>query len=336
MTLFLVPARRLQRVSGMAPSSFPAPVMARITLGPGDAFGVAIDSRTTGLVGVDTWTLEANPDEGGSVMSGGLIEEIRAEFQVGLFRVRVDGQILTLSFTADSHDQARDIVNSAIQLLPPLLTLHLHVYVWVKLCEVSIGDEHFKFRLPEINFPVTGATTEHNTTLLKESITDWLWLRKEHLPLVSALYYFRQAKRLAASQPCPEPFISEIVLNLAKAIEIVFRTGDHELIRGRAHEWKCDSEQVEQFLIPILLLRNKFDGAHPALTQLTFDQRSTAIRFSFSAILHVEMFLLYVAKNVRLGTIRLEEASASLEKDKAQILERIAEYLASSRRKGGE
>lgn len=328
MTLFLVPARRLHKIGGTPPPSFPAAVTVRVALGPGDAFGVVLDSRTTGVAGDDTWTLEANPDEGSAVMSGGLIEEIRTAFQVGRFDVRVAGNILTLSFPSDSETNARETIRSAIQLIPPLLTLHLHVYVWVKLCEVTIGGQQYKFQLPEIHFPVTGATTEHNTGRLKQSIEEWLWFRKEHQSLVSALYYYRQAKRLAAIQPCPEPFVSEIVLNLAKAIEIVFRTPDHELIRARAREWQCDMEQVEQFLIPILILRNKFDVAHPAITPLTFEQRSTVSRFSMSTIRHVGMLLIDVSAKVRGGLIALEGSAGSLGMEKRDILDRIAGYLA--------
>jgi hypothetical protein len=327
MTLFLTPIRRIRRISGTAPTAYPTSVMAAITFGPGDAFGVSGgDLRTT--VGIpNTANLSGNLDEGSIELSGGLIQKIEADFHVDAFRVQVNGNILTFSFAAVSYDHARQVLNSALQLLPPILTLRLQVYVWVKLCEVRIGEERSNLILSQIDHPVTATTNELSTDSLRHSIAEWLSTKKEHLSLLSAYSYFRQAKRLAAIQPCPEPFVSEIVLNLAKAIEIIFRTKSHEIVRERARDWKYALDEVEEFLIPILILRSNVDVAHPALTQLTIDQRSTAIQFSFSAIRHVEMFLLHVAAGVQAGTIHLDGPSLAVDRDKSQFLERIAQYL---------
>lgn len=168
-------------------------------------------------------------------------------------------------------------------------------------------------------------------------MADWVSVSEEHLSFsfLSALSYLRQARRLTSIQPCPEPFVSEIVLNLAKAIEILFRGENREALRVRAREWNYDRDEVDQFLIPILILRSSLDVAHPALTQLSPEQRSTVIGFSFEAIRHVEKLLLHVGTSLFAGAIRLEEPSESVEKDKSQLLKRITEYLDLSRRKGG-
>jgi hypothetical protein len=332
MSLYLIPFRSLNRTNQDIPLSFPAQVTAQITFGPEDAFGLPTERRTTVAVGQPT-KFSGNANEGSIQLEGALIERLEAEFQVRHFRVRLNGNVLTLVFTASSYHEATQTLNSTHQLLVPIITHRLRTYVWIKLFTVMIGTGAFDFVLSPITRQVVAATTEQNTERIKESLVDWTGFKEEHRPFFSALSYFRQAYRLALIQPGAEPMVSEILLNLAKAIEVIFRSNKHEEIRRQAATWGFPSDEIEEVMLPILILRSNLDVAHVALAQLTVAERDTVVAFSLQALSNMEAVIDRVSKGLFSGSIRLTPISGAVAKDKRKLLTAIGHYMSAARKR---
>ncbi len=333
MSLFLIQGRKLLHKSGEVAKVYPATVKVQITFAPGDAFGVQSEPRTT--VGRGQVKLTYEPNEGILDVKEVLIDRIELQIQTDRLVAQVSGNILNLTFLAPSFNEAVQAVSSINQLLPPLLSLRLRTYVWIKSFEVNIGDALFDFIVERSTRRIVVTTTEDNSARVKTSISDWLASKVEHRRFFSGLYYYRQAQRHAHTQPSADPMVSEIILNLTKSLDALFNPSDRERsreqIRSRAKDWGLSLEEIEQLIIPLILLRNKFDVAHVALTPLDAQQRAIVIDFAIEALHNMEVLLSRIYDGLVSNQIILDPLADSLEKEKSKVLRSIEEYTTQSR-----
>ncbi|MBE9569247.1 MAG: hypothetical protein IMF11_01355, partial [Proteobacteria bacterium] len=153
------------------------------------------------------------------------------------------------------------------------------------------------------------------------------WVRADdrYRRVIAAFYYYRQAERLAALEPDRQAMVAEVVLNLTKALEIIF-SSDRDQLRFRASRWGFDTNLVEEKIIPLFLLRNQMDVAHVATGPLTPDQKQVVLNFTDIAFSHVHDVLKRVAELVRSGEIELDPISRSLDKDKEELIQTLKKY----------
>jgi len=140
-----------------------------------------------------------------------------------------------------------------------------------------------------------------------------------------AMYYFRQAERLACIEPERLSLAAEVILNLTKAIEIIFSTNRSQL-RKKAAEWGFESAYIERWIIPLLLIRNTLDVAHVTSGPLTREQRNILSEFTSRAITHVHNLLLRIFDMAKSDLTLLDPISQVLDKDKEKLLAEIKSY----------
>jgi hypothetical protein len=123
--------------------------------------------------------------------------------------------------------------------------------------------------------------------------------------------------------------MAEIILNLAKSIEVLF-SSDRDRLRGTAKSWGFDSDFIEEKLVRLLLIRNMLDVAHAAVTPLTSAQRETLQAFVFDAECFVKDTLLKVSELIGRSRIPADPVDRpdELDIDKAKLLDEIARYFA--------
>ena len=68
---------------------------------------------------------------------------------------------------------------------------------------------------------------------------------------------------------------SEIMLNLAKALEVLAKSDSRESLRAFSRSLGLTSSEIETQVIPIALIRNEVDIAHPVATPATAEQVAT-------------------------------------------------------------
>jgi len=327
MTHFLLQHRHLRRL-GQAQPSFPATLIARVKFGPEDAFGISgNDPRTTAKQGATPAGVYWSANEGVSLWDGPLIDQLKAEFQEGDLSGQWAGNQLLLKVNVKSLEDANHVVSSANQLVPAFLSLRLRVFVWIKEFLVEIGDCPFRLETSQHHYGITIASTKHNEECAKRSIRDWKLQGQESLRVVMAIYYYRQALRLATLEPDRQSMAAEVILNLAKAIEIIFSC-DRNRLRSKAKKWGLDLDSLERWIIPILLIRNEFDVAHGASAPLSSTQHEAILRFLIRALTHVHKFLEDFVEMVQAGKIVLDPPSASMAAAKERLLNKIEEYAA--------
>ena len=326
MSIYLLQHRGLVLKSGAVPSKFPAMVTATMTFAPEDAFGV----HTVGVRSTAPKDRPArfiwNANEGTAQWQVEFIDRVNATFNRENFKASLDGNKLVLTFNTPSLDHAGEVVTSANQFLPALLSFHLKVFVWIKKFEVKIEEANFNFEIPQSRFGITIATKDHNTNQILTALDEWLGSDKRYFRILSALYYYRHAKRLAIMEPNPESMIAEVLLNLTKAVEIIF-SSNREVLRARAREWGFPEVFIEKRIIPLFLIRNELDVAHVTTSPLDLEQRLVIIKFTDAAFLAVSELLKKISKMTRERDIELQTTSQHVEADKKKILQKIARYL---------
>ena len=327
MTYFLLQHRYLHSVNE-AQLSFPGTLVARIKFGPDDAFGVpGALLRTTAKRATPARVLW-NANEATSTWEGDLIDALNAELRLGNLSANWNGNELTVAAEVNSQDEANELVGSANQLLPAFLSLRLRVFVWIKEFLVEIGTCRFRLETASHRYGITIATTENNQEEAIQAIRDWVGQRRDSLRIVMATYYFRHAIRLAVLEPDRQSMAAEVILNLAKAIEIVF-SSDRERLRAKAKEWGFDSDFIERKVVPILLIRNQLDVGHAASAPLSSTQHQAILDFTDRALTHIHTLISRLVEMSQSGPVGFDPVSESMDKDKDRLLERIAEYAAS-------
>ena len=85
--------------------------------------------------------------------------------------------------------------------------------------------------------------------------------------LIAALTYFHRARRLARSGSSPWEFMSEIIVNYSKVLEVLFPGPESiKAARSGLATINYTETEIENIFIPVIALRNKIDGAHVDLT----------------------------------------------------------------------
>ena len=125
MSLYLLQHRTLKLKNGELPSSFPAPVTATIAFGPEDAFGIQYTDLRSTTQRARPARVIWNANEGISYWEAEYIEKVEATFTRNSFVAQLEGNQLTLNFNAESLEEAGQVVASANQFLPALLSIFL-------------------------------------------------------------------------------------------------------------------------------------------------------------------------------------------------------------------
>jgi hypothetical protein len=121
---------------------------------------------------------------------------------------------------------------------------------------------------------------------------------------------------------------AEVVLNLTKAIEVIF-SSNRDRLREKAREWGFDHNFIEQRVVPLFLIRNELDVAHAASTPLTAEQHQCLIDFTDRALTHVHTLLSRISELEASGKLQLDPISSSLDKQKEKLLTDIKRYAGS-------
>ncbi len=221
--------------------------------------------------------------------------------------------------------EAQQIIASANVLIPAFLSLRLRVFVWIKEFVAVLEDCNLRFEVGALRL-ITIATKGQNEQHASTGVRDWMELRDKSARIISAVYYYRHAMRLAHIDRAA--MAAEIVLNLAKAIEIIF-SSDRERLRVTALRWGLDQEFSERWIVPILLIRNEFNVAHAASAPLTEAHIEAILTFVDRAFVHVHSLLSTVLDKVHSGKVQLEPVSSSIDPSKEKLLPRISEYAAA-------
>lgn len=245
--------------------TFPTEATLRFTFEPSQLFGVGEGPLKIILLGSDHHILyDANTGKSFDHPEPPL-EPLGSNVQVYSGRFTLEGNILTYHFEAKDMASLTGRVAHLFYTLPPLLSTQLPEPVYLTNTSCWLGDMQFNLELMDSRLPFE----VHSKVSLEERVVTAL----EQLELVSeagnrrllaALHYSQVARRLLEAGSSPWEFAAEALLNFNKALEVLF--GDSmESVRDGLSTLGYQREQIERDFIPVVILRDQLDVAHPRL-----------------------------------------------------------------------
>jgi hypothetical protein len=327
MALYLLQQRYLRLVRGNE-AVFPSEVVINIHFGPLDAFGVESSSgRTTARQGAPAHLIW-NANNSTSSWEGPLIDKLDIGLQFGALNASWTGNKLEMRIRVEDRSEFDSAVASSSQILPILLSLKLKVYVWIEEYTIDVGATCYRYESASHRYGITIASTEGRESAVCQVIKDWLGQNDDSIRILMSANYLRQALRLSRLEPDRQLMAAEVILNLAKAIEMLF-SSDRNALRKKSHEWGIESKFIEQWIVPILLIRNELDVAHvTSAANLNTDHRAI-LDFMDRACTKVNELVSRVLDMYFSGKVTLDPPTKAIDNQRRKLLDKIAAYAST-------
>ncbi|MDX2059476.1 MAG: hypothetical protein SFV24_16820 [Gemmatimonadales bacterium] len=259
--------RHIRLLDTEAPQ-FPVTGEITFTLAPGQVFGTADGPLRAARIGSDfhaEWDANADRDLSRPI-PGFTPVQLKLAALGGEFEVR--GNAITFRTVLQSFDDLQRHVQLLLFALPAGLSALLPDPVYITATEGTVGLT--RFRLEHIG-AVTPLLVLDDSTLVQRVATALSNVeplaQKGSVRLLAAHRYVHTAARLLAAGYSRWEFMGEVVLNYAKALEILF--GDpRDAQRAGMRTLGMPDLDIETRFIPVTLLRDFLDVAHPKLAQL--------------------------------------------------------------------
>jgi hypothetical protein len=260
--------RRTLIVQAGGQLSFPSVVELRFKLVPGEPFGVGDGpSQTVRLGSTARMTFDANSGRQ-NVVSDPPVERVVIDMDLeDDLRVRFDGNEMFLTTSCSNMEKLGQLIDWAESVVPAFLAIEFVDAPGVSEISGDAGEVHFSVQYVGGSGTFDAVTVEiQHERLLK---TFRRLERREadrDRRLMVALKHFRAATRLEQVGYMPWEFMSEIILNYAKMLEVLFPAGQMiEGARAGLRELGYSDSEIEKWFIPALALRSNLDVAHVSL-----------------------------------------------------------------------
>ncbi len=150
--------------------------------------------------------------------------------------------------------------------------------------------------------------------------------------LIAGIHYFHMACRLAREGCTPGEFVAEVLLNLAKTLEVLFPpSGDgrtRDAVRNGLSYLGLSKEQIERDFIPAISLRNEIDVGHVELALFTMDQLKTIHAYAERAEFAFRGMLETLLERVEAGEVQVAPYELSgPDQEAVKVIERLRQAL---------
>ena len=330
MSQHAIPTRTFLK-KGDGEASFPADARAFISLKPSDIFGVVDPYMPRSAVANNSlYEVHTNPFDGSIYYDGQLPGQSRLTLAVGSYELELTGSNLVVRFRANTEDQLRQVMAVLARTIPAFLSIRLGDFVWIASCSVKVGDVTYEMPLAyRTEPPLAIVIEEERDRHIEQALRDAFAVPAGSDRIMIAFYYWRQARRLRKTQPFTVSLLPEVVLNLCKAVEIVLNQ-THTIARTMAEEFGLESEFIESRIIPLLIIRNKYDVGHASTATLDGREIKLLSDFADSAFLHVFRLLQDLLDRVASGSITLRPIGNTKSK-RSEFFELLEGYLSSEK-----
>lgn len=323
MLVFQVPPRTVKFRGGPLPI-FPAATLIHAELGPKELFGEAtLTGRLTLKPGGHRVALSAEMSRGGiSSGSGGRLPTLEVEGPFFDAKLNIKGNVATVEVAPASEALFRECVVLVADHLPALLSNAMQAPVEVIEVYGTVADQFFQVQ-------VTGkfetvVKVPDLPEAIRRSMTRVTRLPKEVAAKVFAAHrYALQARRLAYASEYATQFVGERLLNLNKAVEILFGR-DVDRMRQSLVDLGVRSEVIE-VLAALRYVRDSIDVGHPASRPLTPKQFEDVHGFVFAIEEIVTWLLDFVVEAFADERLSLPHAKKKSERDRT--LARLGEVV---------
>jgi hypothetical protein len=264
--------------------SFPAKGEVNFHFQPQQPFGLTAGGGRTAIWAVEA-TMRFNKHTGRhSIESKTPLTPLQVAIEEPGRVVRLTGTTLQIVQTFADLTQLQGSILGVYFALPAILNIPFADPPYVEKVEGKIGDADFRWELGDWQAKFRTTTQDQQEALFG---TAWrrmgVALQPTRRRLIAALHYFHVACRLARESKIPGEFVAEVLLNLAKSLEILFPpSGDgkaRDAVRRGLKGLDFSDEEIEGHFLPAMALRNEIDVGHPMLEIFPAEQAKVLLRF---------------------------------------------------------
>jgi hypothetical protein len=242
------------------------------------------------------------------------------------------GNLLRIAQRFETLETVRDTIEGIYFALPMLLAVEFADPPFVERVDGTIGATTFRWELREWRGSFRTTTQEKQETAIGLS-----WERLDLLSapgrrrLLAALHYFHTACRLSRQGATAGEFLAEVVLNLAKSLEVLFpSSGDgkpRDAVRRKLAELGFSQVEIEADYIPSLALRNEIDVGHVELGLFTPSQLLSIHAYVDHAENAFRVLLDRLLEKVAAGEFEVEPYEIGLARPEAiAVVERLRKH----------
>lgn len=246
--------------------------------------------------------------------------------------VSINGNNATAEFTVDNLEHAVATLDWLIRVFSGFLSIQLKTYCDLHDFSGTINEIPMSIVYEPHGLSATMFHTEPNKRA--EEIEKAFQLIDPNSPsymrFVASSAYFHQALRLTSPFQVdfpPDLALGEVVLNLAKCIELLFSPSRNEL-RKKLLLLDYTEDQIESQLISIAIVRNELDIGHPLSGFIDADEITELRIFAHRALENVQAMLKRTASKIRSNRQFLAPLTNSGDKDRKKLISKIKTHLA--------
>jgi hypothetical protein len=247
----------------------------------------------------------------------------------GKVRVTFNGNVLT----------ARSRIGSIQDLLRLLVFLEHHLSAYLSLfmtvfvrVDRMAGQVHpnfsFQWIIEKTTIPVRTMSEEERISYAKAAINLCETRAASVERFIIACIYYQQALRFQSlhESPIPTLNVAERVLNLAKCVETLLGS-DREKVRAICRSIGYTENQIESWIIPLLLIRSKFDVAHAVGTRMPSKDIKTVRDYADRSIHNIRNLLIRVAQHLDSGEDILKPVGGNSDKERVELCESLRTHM---------
>ena len=265
--------------------AFPAECQISFHFRPPQPFGsVAGGGRTTVLDAAATTLFNANSGQH-SIESKKPLSPLEVTIEEPTRSLHLVGTTLSISEQFLSLREVEDAILSIFFTLPTLLNVPFADPPFVERVDGKIGSRCFRWELAEWRLQVQVTSQDSQEERFELAYNRMRVISEpRRRRLVAGLHYFHVACRLARVGSTAGEFVAEVVLNLAKTLEVLFPPAGDGRTRDAARAGLAglgySEQQIERDFTPVMALRNDIDVGHVELGLFTLDQLKTIHAFT--------------------------------------------------------
>ncbi len=199
--------------------------------------------------------------------------------------LRLAGTTLSISQQFASLREMEKMIEGVYFVFPTLVNVPFADPPYIERVDGKVGSTNFRWELAEWRMEFRITTQEEQEEEFGKAWERMGVLSEPHRRrLVAGLHYFHVACRLARVGSTAGEFVAEVVLNLAKSLEVLFPpAGDgrtRDAARAGLRTLGFSENQIDCNFTPAMVLRNEIDVAHVELGLFTMDQLKTIHAFT--------------------------------------------------------
>jgi len=335
MLTYQLQQRRLAIKNGIEPT-FPSDVRIEILLEPKEQFGVQSDppklSKTIKAKSKTDSFWDANTGKWGGI-SNPPLNPINTEFNIKDDHFVIKGNKIEIDFKIQSIQEMNNTINSLYFFLPSVMNVVFREPPTIVSITGTIGKTLFRLELISSN-GLYDVTTEiiQEKRMLRSLETIYLLNDPSNIRLTAGQYYYYVARRLIEAGISPYEFLSEVILNYSKALQILFGESREE-IRVELRKLGVENDDLEELYMPIMILRNELDVGHVSIKSLKRSELDLLYYYLDNLEVNIQKLFQQIINAVKSKSYQLKDISIRTDENKI-VDELISNWAKLKKREG--